>query len=157
VLAIIGYWEFRKVIYIVPGHSSTTALDLALVSVSLVGACLGFLWWNAAPARIIMGDTGALSIGGGLAGLCLLLNLDLLLVVIGGLFVIETMSVIIQVISFRVFHRRVFRIAPIHHHFEMLGWPETTVLIRFWILAGLFAALGLGIFYGDFVKIAKGL
>lgn len=164
VLAIIGYWEFRKVfpnnhrpIYIAPGHSPTTALDLALVSVGLVGACLGFLWWNAAPARIIMGDTGALSIGAGLAGLCLLLNLDLLLVVIGGLFVIETLSVIAQVVSFRVFHRRVFRMAPIHHHFELLGWPETTILIRFWILAGLFAALGLGIFYGDFVKIAKGL
>ena len=89
-----------------------------------------------------MGDTGALSIGAGLAGLCLLMNLDLLLVVIGGLFVIETLSVIAQVISFRVFHRRVLRMAPLHHHFEMLGWPETTVLIRFWILAGLFAALG---------------
>ena len=83
------------------------------------------------------------------------MNLDLLLVVIGGLFVIETLSVIAQVISFRVFHRRVLQSAPIHHHFEMIGWPETTVLIRFWILAGLFAALGLGIFYGDFVKIAK--
>ena len=102
-----------------------------------------------------MGDTGALAIGAGLAGLCLLMNLDLLLVVIGGLFVIETLSVIAQVVSFRVFHRRVLRMAPIHHHFELLGWPETTVLIRFWILAGLFAALGLGTFYGDFVKIAK--
>jgi phospho-N-acetylmuramoyl-pentapeptide-transferase len=157
VLAIIGYWEFRHPIYIAPGHSATTALDLALVSVGLVGACLGFLWWNAAPARIIMGDTGSLSIGAGLAGLCLLLNLDLLLVVIGGLFVIETLSVIAQVLSFRVFHRRVLRMAPLHHHFELLGWPETTVLIRFWILAGLFSALGIGIFYGDFVKIAKGV
>ncbi len=163
VLAVIGYWEFRQFsspthnYYIVPGHSPFPALDLALVSVGLVGACLGFLWWNAAPARIIMGDTGALSIGAGLAGLCLLLNLDLLLVVIGGLFVIETLSVIAQVVSFRVFHRRVLRMAPLHHHFELLGWPETTVLIRFWILAGLFAALGIGIFYGDFVKIANGL
>jgi phospho-N-acetylmuramoyl-pentapeptide-transferase len=83
------------------------------------------------------------------------MNLDLLLVVIGGLFVIETLSVIAQVISFRLFHRRVLRIAPIHHHFEMLGWPETTVLIRFWIIAGLFAALGLGIVFGDYAKIAK--
>jgi phospho-N-acetylmuramoyl-pentapeptide-transferase len=158
VLAVIGYWEFRKAqYYIAPGHNPVTALDLGLVSVALVGACLGFLWWNAAPAKIIMGDTGSLSIGAGLAGLCLLLNLDLLLVVIGGLFVIETLSVIAQVVSFRVFHRRIFRLAPIHHHFEMLGWPETTVLIRFWILAGLFAALGMGVFYGDFVKIAKGL
>jgi phospho-N-acetylmuramoyl-pentapeptide-transferase len=155
VLAVIGYWQFRHYPIYRVGTTQATALDLGLVAVALVGGCLGFLWWNAAPARIIMGDTGALSIGAGLAGLCLLMNLDLLLVVIGGLFVIETLSVIAQVISFRVFHRRVLRIAPIHHHFEMLGWPETTVLIRFWILAGLFAALGLGLFYGDFVKIAK--
>lgn len=155
VLAVIGYWQFRHYPIYRVGATPATALDLGLVAVALVGGCLGFLWWNAAPARIIMGDTGALSIGAGLAGLCLLMNLDLLLVVIGGLFVIETLSVIAQVISFRVFHRRVLRLAPIHHHFEMLGWPETTVLIRFWILAGLFAALGLGLFYGDFVKIAK--
>ena len=107
-LAIIGYWQFRHyTIYHVPD-----ALDLALASVALVGACLGFLWWNAAPAKIFMGDTGSLSIGSGLAALCLLMNLDLLLVVIGGLFVIETLSVVIQVISFRVFHRRVLRMAP---------------------------------------------
>ena len=151
VLAIIGYWQFRHfAIYRL--HSS---LDLGLVAVGLVGACLGFLWWNAAPARIIMGDTGSLSIGTGLGALCLLMNLDLLLVVIGGLFVAETASVILQVLSFRLFGRRVFRMAPFHHHFELRGWPETTVLIRFWILAGLLAMLGLGIFYGDFLKIAK--
>jgi len=110
---------------------------------------------NAAPARIIMGDTGSLSIGASLAALCALMNLDLLLVIIGGLFVVETVSVMLQVFSFRLFGRRIFKIAPIHHHFEMLGWPETTILIRFWILAGLLAALGLGLFYGDFVKIAQ--
>ena len=151
VLAIIGYWQFRHfAIYHL--HAS---LDLGLVAVALVGACLGFLWWNAAPARILMGDTGSLAIGTGLGALCLLMNLDLLLPVIGGLFVAETASVIIQVISFRVFGRRVFRIAPFHHHFEMLGWPETTIIVRFWIVAGLLAMLGLGIFYGDFLKIAK--
>ena len=155
VLAVIGYWQFRHYAIYRVGPSQATALDLGLVAVALVGGCLGFLWWNAAPARIIMGDTGSLSIGAGLAGLCLLMNLDLLLVVIGGLFVFETVSVIAQVISFRVFHRRVLRMAPVHHHFELLGWPETTVLIRFWILAGLCAALGIGLFYGDFVKIAK--
>jgi phospho-N-acetylmuramoyl-pentapeptide-transferase len=150
-LAIIGYWQYRHVgIYHVPD-----ALDLALASVALAGACLGFLWWNAAPAKIFMGDTGSLSIGSGLAALCLLMQLDLLLVVIGGLFVIITLSVVIQVISFRVFHRRVFRMAPLHHHFELMGWPETTVIVRFWILAGLFAALGLGIFYGDFLSVGK--
>src|SRR5665213_4569664 len=108
-----------------------------------------------APAKIFMGDTGSLSMGSGLAALCLLMNLDLLLVIIGGLFVIETLSVVIQVISFRVFHRRVFLMAPVHHHFELRGWPETTVIVRFWILAGLFAALGLGIFYGDFLSVGK--
>jgi phospho-N-acetylmuramoyl-pentapeptide-transferase len=151
VLAIIGYWQFRHFsIYRI--HSS---LDLGLVAVALVGACLGFLWWNAAPAQIIMGDTGAMAIGTGLGALCLLMNLDLLLIVLGGLFVAETASVILQVLSFRIFGRRIFRIAPFHHHFEQLGWPETTVLIRFWIIAGLCAMLGLGIFYGDFLKIAK--
>ncbi len=151
VLSIIGYWQFRHYsIYRL--HSS---LDLGLVAVGLVGACLGFLWWNAAPARIIMGDTGSLAIGTGLGALCLLMNLDLLLVVIGGLYVAETASVILQVVSFRLFGRRIFRMAPFHHHFELRGWPETTVIIRFWILAGLLAMLGLGIFYGDFLKIAK--
>ena len=150
-LAIIGYWQYRHFTIYHVGD----ALDLALASVALAGACLGFLWWNAAPAKIFMGDTGSLSIGSGLAGLCLLMNLDLLLVIIGGLFVIVTLSVVIQVISFRVFHRRVFLMAPLHHHFELMGWPETTVIVRFWILAGLFAALGLGIFYGDFLSVGK--
>jgi phospho-N-acetylmuramoyl-pentapeptide-transferase len=151
VLAIMGYWEYRHfAIYHL--HS---ALDLGLVSVALVGATLGFLWWNAAPARIYMGDTGSLAIGTGLGALCLLMNLDLLLPIIGGLFVAETLSVILQVFSFRVFGKRIFKMAPFHHHFELKGWPEITVIIRFWILAGLLAALGLGIFYGDFVKIAK--
>ena len=151
VLAVMGYWQFRH-FEIYRLHAS---LDLGLVAVALVGACLGFLWWNAAPARIFMGDTGSLAIGTGLGALCLLMNLDLLLPIIGGLFVTVTLSVIIQVISYRVFGRRVFRIAPLQHHFESLGWPETTVIVRFWILAGLSAMLGLGIFYGDFLKIAK--
>lgn len=150
-LAVIGYWQYRHFdIYHV--HD---ALDLALASVALAGACLGFLWWNAAPARIFMGDTGSLAIGSGLAALCLLMNLDLLLAIIGGLFVLETVSVVIQVVSFRVFGRRLFLMAPMHHHFELLGWPETTVIVRFWILAGLFSALGLGIFYGDFLTVSK--
>lgn len=153
VLSIMGYWIFRhfSIYHVLPA----SAIDLALVSVALAGACIGFLWWNAAPAKIIMGDTGSLAIGAGLAAICLLLDLDLLLLVIGGLFVMETLSVILQVISFRVFHRRIFRMAPIHHHFELGGWPETTVIVRFWILGGLFCALGLGIFYGDFLTVAK--
>ncbi len=153
VLAIMGYWIFRHfyIYHVLPA----SAIDLALVAVALAGACIGFLWWNAAPAKIIMGDTGSLAIGSGLAALCLLLNLDLLLPIIGGLFVMETLSVIAQVVSFQVFHRRIFRMAPIHHHFELKGWPETTVIVRFWVLGGLFVALGLGIFYGDFLTVAK--
>jgi phospho-N-acetylmuramoyl-pentapeptide-transferase len=151
VLSIIGYWQFRHFNIYHLGAS----LDLGLVAVGLVGACLGFLWWNAAPARIMMGDTGSLAVGTGLGALCLLMNLDLLLVIIGGLYVAETASVILQVVSFRLFGRRVFRMAPFHHHFELKGWPEFTIIVRFWILAGLLAMLGLGMFYGDFLKIAK--
>jgi len=147
ILAIIGYWQFRHF----PIYHVHPALDLALVAVALAGACLGFLWWNAAPARIFMGDTGSLAVGTAMAALCLLMNLQLLLAVIGGLFVIVTLSVVVQVVSYRVFGKRVFRMAPLHHHFELLGWPETTVIVRFWILAGLFAALALGMFYADFL------
>jgi phospho-N-acetylmuramoyl-pentapeptide-transferase len=153
VLSIMGYWIFRHVsiYHVLPA----SAIDMALAAVALAGACLGFLWWNAAPAKIIMGDTGSLAIGSGLAALCLLLNLDLLLPIIGGLFVFEALSVIIQVVGYRTSGRRVFRMAPFHHHFELLGWPETTVMVRLWILGGLFAALGLGIFYGEFLTVAK--
>jgi phospho-N-acetylmuramoyl-pentapeptide-transferase len=147
--AIIGFWQFRhRDIYAVP-----QALDLALIAIALTGGCIGFLWWNAAPARIFMGDVGALGIGAGIAGLSLVMNLHLLLPVIAGLFVLITLSDIIQIVSFRLFHRRVFRMAPLHHHFELLGWPETTVIIRFWILAGLCTAMALGIFYADFIAL----
>jgi phospho-N-acetylmuramoyl-pentapeptide-transferase len=154
-LAVIAFWQFRHTgFYHVP-HAAN-ALDLAMISAGMVGGCTGFLWWNAAPAQIFMGDVGSLAIGAGLAAVCLIGNLDLLLPIIGGLFVLETLSVMIQVASFRLFHRRVFRMAPVHHHFELVGWPETTVIVRFWILGGLFAALGLGVFYADFLS-ATGL
>ena len=120
---------------------------------ALIGAGLGFLWFNAPPAMIFMGDTGSMAIGGAAAGLALLTNTQMLLPVLAGLWLIETLSVIVQVISFRGFGRRVFRMSPIHHHFELLGWPETTVTIRFWIFAGACAALGLGLFYADFLRI----
>ena len=118
------------------------------------GACVGFLWWNAAPARIFMGDTGSLAIGTGLACIALEMNLQLLLPIVGGLFVIEAVSVIAQVVSFRVFRRRVFRMAPLHHHFELAGWPETTVIVRFWIISVLCTA-SIGIFYADFLSIGS--
>jgi phospho-N-acetylmuramoyl-pentapeptide-transferase len=153
VLAILGYWIFRHraIFHVLPAY----AIDLALTSVALAGACLGFLWWNAAPAKVVMGDTGSLAIGAGLGALCLLLNLDLLLPILGGLYVLETMSVIMQVVSFRAFHKRLFRMAPLHHHFELMGWPETTVIVRLWILAGLLAALALGIFYGVYLTVIR--
>ena len=146
-LMVIGFWAFRHPEIYKINH----ALDLAVVGAAMLGACAGFLWWNAAPARIFMGDTGALAIGAGLAALALTLNVQLLLPIAGALYVAETVSVILQVGSFRIFHRRIFRMAPIHHHFELGGWPETTVIIRFWLLAGLCTALALGLYYADFI------
>ena len=146
---VIAFWAFRHPdVYEIP-----QALDLALVAASMVGACAGFLWWNAAPAQIIMGDTGSLALGAGLAALALMTNTALLLPIIGGIYVIETLSVMIQVASFRLLKRRVFRMAPIHHHFDLLGWPETTVIIRFWILGAMATAMAIGIFYADYLSI----
>ncbi|MCB0977083.1 MAG: phospho-N-acetylmuramoyl-pentapeptide-transferase [Acidimicrobiales bacterium] len=146
---IVGFWAFRNPDIYQVEH----ALDLAVVSAAMLGGCTGFLWWNAHPARIFMGDTGSLAIGAGLAGLALTLNTSLLLPVVGALFVVETLSVMLQVFSFRVFDRRIFRMAPIHHHYELMGWHENTVIVRFWIVAGLATALALGIFYADFTTL----
>jgi phospho-N-acetylmuramoyl-pentapeptide-transferase len=125
--------------------------DLAVVAACLMGACIGFLWWNAAPAKIFMGDTGSLALGGALAGLAITSRTELLLLIVGGLFVVITLSVIAQVGSFKLTGKRVLRMAPLQHHFELLGWQEVTIVIRFWIIAGLFVALGLGIFYAEWV------
>ncbi|MGH9183068.1 MAG: phospho-N-acetylmuramoyl-pentapeptide-transferase [Acidimicrobiales bacterium] len=146
---VIAFWAFRHDgLYQIP-----QALDLAVVAASMVGACAGFLWWNAAPAQIFMGDTGSLAIGAGLAALALVTNTHLLLPILGGIFVVETLSVIVQVVAFRLFHTRVLRMAPIHHHHELGGWPETTVIVRYWILAGLLTAVALGVFYADYLSI----
>ncbi len=126
-------------------------LDLAVVAAAVMGACFGFLWWNASPAKIFMGDTGALALGGALAGLALTTRTQLLLVLIGGLFVLIALSVIIQVGFFKLTGKRVFRMAPLQHHFELVGWGEVTIVIRFWIIAGLLVALGLGVFYAEWV------
>ena len=123
--------------------------DLAVVAAALMGACFGFLWWNATPAKIFMGDTGSLALGGALAGLAITTRTEFLVVILAGLFVIETLSVILQVGSFKARRKRIFRMAPLHHHFEMVGWNEITVVIRFWIIAGLCVAFGLGIFYAE--------
>ena len=149
---LVAFWQFRNPeTYMVDG-----ALDLGMFAAAVVGAVLGFLWWNAAPAKIIMGDTGSQALGGALAALALLTNTHLLLILLGGLYVMVTVSVILQVFSFRVFGKRIFRMAPIHHHFELKGWPETTVIIRFWILAGAMVAVGVGLFYADFLVVTEG-
>ncbi|MBT3248574.1 MAG: phospho-N-acetylmuramoyl-pentapeptide-transferase [Actinobacteria bacterium] len=146
---VMAFWQFRYYDTYQVAH----ALDLAIVAAAMVGGCIGFLWWNAAPAQIFMGDTGSLAIGTGLAALALATNTQLLLPIVAGLFVMETVSVILQVGSFRLFGgRRIFRMAPVHHHFELGGWPETTVIVRFWIISGLCTAVGLGLFYADSIK-----
>ena len=124
-------------------------LGLAVFCAALIGALIGFLWWNASPAQIFMGDTGSLALGGAVAGLSILTNTEFLAVVIGGLFVVITMSDVIQIGVFKATHKRVFRMAPLHHHFELKGWKEITIVVRFWIVAALFAAVGVGIFYAE--------
>ena len=131
--------------------------DLAVVSMALAGACFGFLWWNASPAKIFMGDTGSLAIGGALAALSVLTRTELLMVVVAGLFVIITASVALQIGWFKLTRgKRLFKMAPLQHHFELLGWAEVTITIRFWIICGLCAAAGLGIFYAEWVVAGAG-
>jgi phospho-N-acetylmuramoyl-pentapeptide-transferase len=151
---LIANWQLRNdcTVALSPNcYAVRDPLDLAVVAAAVAGACFGFLWWNAPPARIFMGDTGSLALGGVLAGLAVCTKTQLLLVILGGLFVIITMSVVIQVGFFKMTGNRVFRMAPLQHHFELLGWAETTIVIRFWLICGLFIALGLGIFYVEWL------
>ena len=147
---IIGNWQLRNdcTTALAPNcYDVRDPLDVAVVAAVVMGACFGFLWWNAPPAKIFMGDTGSLALGGALAGLAITTKPELLLLLLGGLFVIITLSVLIQVGSYKLTHKRVFRMAPLQHHFELAGWAETTIVVRFWLIAGMFVALGLGIFY----------
>jgi phospho-N-acetylmuramoyl-pentapeptide-transferase len=152
---LIGIWQFGNNCDLAEAtnkcYEVRDPLDLAVVAAALMGACFGFLWWNASPAKIIMGDTGSLALGGALAGLAILSRTELLLVLVGGLFVLIALSVIVQVGFFKLTGRRVFRMAPLQHHFELVGWGEVTIVIRFWIIAGLLVALGLGVFYAEWV------
>jgi phospho-N-acetylmuramoyl-pentapeptide-transferase len=147
---IIAFWGFRNPRI----YSIVNPLDLAVLAVSFAAACAGFLWWNAAPARIFMGDVGALGLGAALALLGIATNTMLLLPIICGLQVMEILSVAAQMGSYKYFnHRRIFKMSPIHHHFELVGWPETTVIIRFWLISGIFVAVALGIYYADFARL----
>ncbi|HJR89770.1 MAG TPA: phospho-N-acetylmuramoyl-pentapeptide-transferase [Aeromicrobium sp.] len=152
---IINIWQSNQNCAFNPGpkcYEVRDPLDLAVVASALTGACFGFLWWNASPAKIFMGDTGSLSLGGAMAGFALMTRTELLLIVIGGLFVMITASVILQVGYFKLTKgKRIFRMAPLQHHFELLGWAEITIVVRFWILCGLFATAGMGIFYWEWV------
>lgn len=126
--------------------------DIAILAVAIAGACVGFLWWNAAPAKIFMGDTGSLALGGAIAGVTIMTRTELLGAIIGGLFVIIVASSVLQIGYFKISGgKRIFKMAPLHHHFELLGWPEVNIVIRFWIIAGVAAGLGIGIFYAEWV------
>jgi phospho-N-acetylmuramoyl-pentapeptide-transferase len=131
----------------IPSQRNLTKLDLAIVGAALIGAAVGFLWFNAFPAEVIMGDTGSMAFGGALAAFAIMMKVEVLLLLLGGIFVIEALSVMIQVFSFKRFGRRVFLMAPIHHHFEMKAWSETKITVRFWIIAGLLCALGFAFYY----------
>ncbi|MER6420407.1 phospho-N-acetylmuramoyl-pentapeptide-transferase [Streptomyces sp. NPDC001137] len=150
----IGVWQFQESCANDQTLTNPAAcyevrdpLDLAVIASALMGACLGFLWWNTSPAKIFMGDTGSLALGGVLTGLAILSRTELLVAIMGGLFVLITMSVVIQVGSFRLTGRRVFRMAPLQHHFELKGWSEVLVVVRFWIIQGICVIVGLGLFY----------
>ena len=152
---LIGVWEFGQscALNATAGcYAVRDPLDLAVLAAAFAGACTGFLWWNTPPAKIFMGDTGSLALGGAIAGLAATLRVELLLIPLGGLFVIITMSVLIQTGYFKISGgKRVFKMAPLHHHFELIGWAQITIVIRFWIIAGLCVAIGLGLFYAQWV------
>jgi phospho-N-acetylmuramoyl-pentapeptide-transferase len=138
-----------------PAHRNLTKLDLAVIGAALIGAAIGFLWYNAFPAEVIMGDTGSMAFGGAIATFAIMTKTELLLILIGGIFLIEALSVMIQVFSFKYFGRRVFLMAPIHHHFEMKAWSETKIMVRFWIVAGILCAAGFALYYRYFFFFAR--
>ena len=158
---IIGFWQSTQWCFsasIAPAdlfkcYNVSSPFELAVIAAAIVGALIGFLWWNTSPAQIMMGDTGAFGLGGALAALAILSRTELLLVLIGGLFVIITMSVIIQRSYFKLTKgKRIWRASPLHHHFEMKGWAEVTIVVRFWIISGLFVSLGVGLFYLEWLS-----
>jgi phospho-N-acetylmuramoyl-pentapeptide-transferase len=153
IISLVTFTAIAIVTYIRsgnPGGRFDSRLDLAIVGAALIGATIGFLWYNSFPAEVQMGDTGAMGLGGALASLAIFTKTIFLLLLIGGIFAIEALSVIIQVISFKYWGRRVFLMAPIHHHFEMKAWSETKIMVRFWIVTAMLCAVGFALFYRDF-------
>jgi phospho-N-acetylmuramoyl-pentapeptide-transferase len=155
--AVIGFWQFNQLCgtaieNLTRCYEVRDPLDLAVIAAAIAGAGIGFLWWNTSPAQIIMGDTGAMGLGGALAALAILSRTEILLVLIGGLFVIVTGSVILQRAYFKITKgKRIFLMSPLHHHFELKGWAEITVVVRFWIIAGLSVLAGIGLFYLEWI------
>ena len=133
-------------------YEVSAPLHIQMVAAAILGSCLGFLWWNAFPAKIFMGDTGSLALGGAYAGISIVTRTEILAAIIGGLFVLIVLSVAIQVVSYKTTKKRVFNMAPLHHHFEMSGWGEVTIVTRFWLIAIVFVALGVGAFYGESIS-----
>lgn len=152
---VIGVWEFNQSCAgtpVIACYQVRDPLDMASLAAAMAGACAGFLWWNASPARIFMGDVGSLALGGAIAGMAITLRVEMLLAALGGLFVLIALSVILQVLYFKLTGgKRLFKMAPLQHHFELLGWGEVTIVIRFWIISGMSVAAGLGIFYAQWV------
>lgn len=153
---IVGVWQTNQTCQAIATagprcYEVRDPLSLAVVAAAVTGACFGFLWWNASPAKIFMGDTGSLALGGALAGISILSRTEVLAAIIGGLFVVIVMSDVIQIGFFKLTGKRVFKMAPLHHHFELSGWGEVTIVIRFWIIAGLFVTMGVGVFYTEWV------
>lgn len=150
----VGLWQYnqRCADFVLPNcYEVRNPLDLAVVAAGVMGSCFGFLWWNTSPARIFMGDTGSLALGGAMAGIAICTSTELLLPVLAGLFVIITASVIIQIASFKTTGRRVFLMSPLQHHFELKGWPEGQIVTRFWIISGLFTGTGFVLFYAEWL------
>lgn len=154
---MISYWQAAHYCggeNILGCYEVRDALGIAVFCAAVVGALIGFLWYNASPAQIFMGDTGSLALGGAFAGVSIITNTELLAVIVGGLFFVVTMSDVIQIAVFKRTGKRVFKMAPLHHHFELKGWKEVTIVTRFWIIAGLFALVGVGLFYADWLAVA---
>jgi phospho-N-acetylmuramoyl-pentapeptide-transferase len=146
-MAVLAYIRSGK-----PGLRDASKLDLAIAGAALIGATVGFLWYNAFPAEVFMGDTGSMALGGAMAGFAIMMKVEVLLLFIGGIYVIAALSVMIQVFTFKFLNRRVFLMTPIQHHFELKGWSETKIMVRFWILHGILCAIGFGLFYQYYLK-----